>query len=143
MKVYKNDSSNSFSKITTWTLIRGKQLLFPSAHPSLSSLFRPWSGEPIYRNGEFCGFVTSTAYGFTLGKQVGCIGSSRSGHVWLTFRCVWDMCTPRRDKRSPRTMSAALPMKSILLRNASKLVPICINHPRWVPQFSLAHLRDK
>ena len=31
---------------------------------------RPWSGEPIYRNGEFCGFVTSTAYGFTLGKQV-------------------------------------------------------------------------
>jgi hypothetical protein len=32
--------------------------------------FRPWSGEPIYRNGEFCGFVTSAAYGFTLGKQV-------------------------------------------------------------------------
>ena len=31
---------------------------------------RPWSGEPIYRNGEYCGFVTSTAYGFTLGKQV-------------------------------------------------------------------------
>ncbi|CAF0897340.1 unnamed protein product [Didymodactylos carnosus] len=33
----------------------------------------PWSGEPIYRNGRFCGFVTSTAYGFTLGKQV-CLG---------------------------------------------------------------------
>jgi hypothetical protein len=33
-------------------------------------ILRPWSGEPIYRNGEFCGFVTSTAYGFTLGKQV-------------------------------------------------------------------------
>ncbi|CAF4483286.1 unnamed protein product [Rotaria socialis] len=33
----------------------------------------PWSGEPIYRNGEFCGFVTSSAYGFTLGKQV-CLG---------------------------------------------------------------------
>ncbi|CAF1008069.1 unnamed protein product [Adineta steineri] len=33
----------------------------------------PWSGEPIYRNGEFCGYVTSTAYGFTLGKQV-CLG---------------------------------------------------------------------
>ncbi len=31
---------------------------------------RPWSGEPIYRNGEYCGFVTSAAYGFTLGKQV-------------------------------------------------------------------------
>lgn len=34
---------------------------------------RPWSEEPIYRNGEFCGFVTSAAYGFTLGKQV-CLG---------------------------------------------------------------------
>lgn len=33
----------------------------------------PWSGEPIYRNGEYCGFVTSAAYGFTLGKQV-CLG---------------------------------------------------------------------
>ncbi|CAF1340887.1 unnamed protein product [Rotaria sp. Silwood1] len=33
----------------------------------------PWSGEPIYRNGVFCGFVTSAAYGFTLGKQV-CLG---------------------------------------------------------------------
>ncbi|CAF1138930.1 unnamed protein product [Rotaria sordida] len=33
----------------------------------------PWSGEPIYRNGKFCGFVTSAAYGFTLGKQV-CLG---------------------------------------------------------------------
>jgi len=33
----------------------------------------PWSGESIYRNGRFCGFVTSTAYGFTLGKQV-CLG---------------------------------------------------------------------
>ncbi|CAF2905745.1 unnamed protein product [Rotaria sp. Silwood2] len=37
----------------------------------------PWSGEPIYRNGEFCGFVTSTAYGFTLGKQVGTSGISK------------------------------------------------------------------
>jgi glycine cleavage system aminomethyltransferase T len=34
---------------------------------------RPWSGEPIYRNGEYCGFVTSAAYGFTLGKQVNII----------------------------------------------------------------------
>ncbi|CAF3730893.1 unnamed protein product [Adineta steineri] len=29
----------------------------------------PWSSKPIYRNGEFCGFVTSAAFGFTLGKQ--------------------------------------------------------------------------
>ncbi|CAF0911000.1 unnamed protein product [Adineta ricciae] len=33
----------------------------------------PWSEEPIYRNGEFCGFVTSAAYGFTIGKQI-CLG---------------------------------------------------------------------
>ncbi|CAF0758995.1 unnamed protein product [Adineta steineri] len=31
------------------------------------------SGEPIYRNGEFSGFVTSTVYGFTFEKQV-CLG---------------------------------------------------------------------
>ncbi|CAF0765440.1 unnamed protein product [Adineta steineri] len=31
------------------------------------------SGEPIYRNGEFSGFVTSTVYDFTFGKQV-CLG---------------------------------------------------------------------
>ncbi|CAF1455195.1 unnamed protein product [Adineta steineri] len=37
----------------------------------------PWSGEPIYRNGEFCGFVTSAAFDFTLGKQV-CLGFVRA-----------------------------------------------------------------
>ncbi|CAF4002886.1 unnamed protein product [Adineta steineri] len=31
------------------------------------------SGEPIYRNGEFCGLVTSAVHGFTLGKQI-CLG---------------------------------------------------------------------
>jgi len=30
----------------------------------------PWGGEAIYRDGEFVGFVTSTAYGFTLHKMV-------------------------------------------------------------------------
>merc|ERR1719357_2407481 len=30
----------------------------------------PWGGEAVYRNGEFVGFVTSTAYGFTLHKMV-------------------------------------------------------------------------
>jgi len=30
----------------------------------------PWGGEPIYRNGEFVGSLTSTAYGFTLHKMV-------------------------------------------------------------------------
>lgn len=30
----------------------------------------PWGGEPIYRNGKFVGTATSTAYGFTLDRQV-------------------------------------------------------------------------
>merc|ERR1719167_877157 len=30
----------------------------------------PWGGEAVYRNKEFVGFVTSTAYGFTLHKMV-------------------------------------------------------------------------
>ena len=30
----------------------------------------PWGGELIYRNGKFCGNITSTAYGFSLDKQV-------------------------------------------------------------------------
>ncbi|KAK2189458.1 hypothetical protein NP493_106g05056 [Ridgeia piscesae] len=33
----------------------------------------PWGGEPIYRNGKFCGTVTSTTYGFTLDRHV-CMG---------------------------------------------------------------------
>ena len=33
----------------------------------------PWGGEPIYRNGHFCGTTTSTAFGFTLNKHV-CLG---------------------------------------------------------------------
>jgi len=30
----------------------------------------PWGGESVYRNGEFVGSVTSSAYGFTLNKMV-------------------------------------------------------------------------
>jgi len=51
-------------------LIHGKSIQSFLLFNHHFELFRPWSGEPIYRNGEFCGFVTSTAYGFTLGKQV-------------------------------------------------------------------------
>ena len=29
-----------------------------------------WGGEPIYRNGKYCGMTTTTAYGFTFKKQV-------------------------------------------------------------------------
>ena len=30
----------------------------------------PWGGEPIYRNNKLCGYTTSTAYGYSLEKQV-------------------------------------------------------------------------
>ena len=33
----------------------------------------PWGGEPIYRNGQFCGTVTTSSYGFSLKQQV-CLG---------------------------------------------------------------------
>lgn len=29
-----------------------------------------WGGEPIYRNGKYCGMTTTTGYGFTFKKQV-------------------------------------------------------------------------
>ncbi|KYN15161.1 PREDICTED: pyruvate dehydrogenase phosphatase regulatory subunit, mitochondrial isoform X1 [Trachymyrmex cornetzi] len=32
-----------------------------------------WGGEPIYRNGKYCGMTTTTGYGFTFKKQV-CLG---------------------------------------------------------------------
>ncbi|EZA56486.1 pyruvate dehydrogenase phosphatase regulatory subunit, mitochondrial [Ooceraea biroi] len=32
-----------------------------------------WGGEPIYRNGQYCGMTTTTGYGFTFKKQV-CLG---------------------------------------------------------------------
>ncbi|XP_043463214.1 pyruvate dehydrogenase phosphatase regulatory subunit, mitochondrial isoform X1 [Leptopilina heterotoma] len=32
-----------------------------------------WGGEPIYRNGKYCGMTTTTAFGFTFKKQV-CLG---------------------------------------------------------------------
>ncbi|XP_043289397.1 pyruvate dehydrogenase phosphatase regulatory subunit, mitochondrial [Venturia canescens] len=32
-----------------------------------------WGGEPIYRNGRYCGMTTTTGYGFTFKKQV-CLG---------------------------------------------------------------------
>ncbi len=33
----------------------------------------PWGGELIYRNDKYCGYITSTAYGFSLERQV-CLG---------------------------------------------------------------------
>lgn len=29
-----------------------------------------WGGEPIFRNGVYCGMTTTTGYGFTFKKQV-------------------------------------------------------------------------
>ena len=33
----------------------------------------PWGKESIYRDGEFCGYITSAGFGHTLGKAV-CVG---------------------------------------------------------------------
>ena len=33
----------------------------------------PWGGEPIYRNGKFCGTTTSSGYGFTVDQMI-CLG---------------------------------------------------------------------
>lgn len=30
----------------------------------------PWGGEPIFRNGQYCGTTTSTAFGYTLDKHI-------------------------------------------------------------------------
>ena len=38
----------------------------------------PWGYENIFRNGEFVGYVTSTAYGYTVGGHV-CMGVIRAG----------------------------------------------------------------
>lgn len=37
----------------------------------------PWGGEPIFRNGQFVGSITSVGYGFTLDKMV-CLGFVRN-----------------------------------------------------------------
>ena len=48
----------------------------------------PWGGEPIYRNGHYCGTTTTTAFSYALNKHV-CLGyvenidpgSKEKGHV--------------------------------------------------------------
>lgn len=39
----------------------------------------PWGGEPIYRDDKYCGTVTTTSYGFSLGKQI-CLGFVQDFH---------------------------------------------------------------
>lgn len=36
-----------------------------------------WGGEPIFRNGRYCGQTTTTGYGYTFKKQV-CLGFVRN-----------------------------------------------------------------
>lgn len=44
------------------------QLLINDHDPDLD--LWSWGGEPIYRDGIYCGQTTTTAYGFTFKKQV-------------------------------------------------------------------------
>jgi len=47
-------------------------LLDPSDHSTELDPW-PWGGETIYRNNQYCGTVTTTSYGFSLGRQI-CLG---------------------------------------------------------------------
>lgn len=44
------------------------QLLLNDHDPEVDTW--SWGGEPIYRNGKYCGMTTTTGYGFTFKKQV-------------------------------------------------------------------------
>ena len=48
-------------------------LLLDSADHDTHSDPWPWGGEPIFRNGEYVGRVTTAAYGFSIHKHV-CLG---------------------------------------------------------------------
>ncbi|KAJ8667644.1 hypothetical protein QAD02_009307 [Eretmocerus hayati] len=47
------------------------QLLLNDHDPDIDTWC--WGGEPIYRNGKYCGMTTTTGFGFTFRKQV-CLG---------------------------------------------------------------------
>lgn len=53
--------------------IRKKLVLFLMDDHNVDEDPWPWSGEPIYRNGVYCGMTTSTAYGFGLDRHI-CLG---------------------------------------------------------------------
>ncbi|XP_033366458.1 pyruvate dehydrogenase phosphatase regulatory subunit, mitochondrial-like isoform X1 [Bombus vosnesenskii] len=50
----------------------------------------PWGGEPIYRNNEFVGTVTSAGYGFATEKHIclGFISYPKSGHIQINANTV-------------------------------------------------------
>lgn len=53
--------------------IKKKLVQFLLENHDLEEDVWPWGGEPILRNGKFCGMTTSTAYGFTVDRHV-CLG---------------------------------------------------------------------
>lgn len=67
----------------------------------------PWGGESIYRNGKYCGMVSSTAYGYTLSRHV-CLGYVHD------FDEDSDMARPMSIKE----------MRDFVLKNASYEIDI-------------------
>ncbi|KAG8225026.1 hypothetical protein J437_LFUL000003 [Ladona fulva] len=59
------------------TGVRRRLMLFALDEFDADNEVWPWGGEPIYRNGQFVGSVTSSGYGFTLDKMV-CLGFVRN-----------------------------------------------------------------
>ncbi len=45
----------------------------------------PWGKELIYRDGKYCGYVTSASYGYTVGKHV-CMGYVSNGGKMVTLQ---------------------------------------------------------
>ncbi|XP_076057029.1 pyruvate dehydrogenase phosphatase regulatory subunit, mitochondrial-like isoform X2 [Oratosquilla oratoria] len=75
----------------------------------------PWGGEPIYRNNEYVGNITSTAYGFTLGKMV-CLGFVKRRDAYVTPEFVLENAqyeidiAGRRVKAYASLLSPKLPV---------------------------------
>ncbi|XP_058058106.1 pyruvate dehydrogenase phosphatase regulatory subunit, mitochondrial-like isoform X2 [Anopheles bellator] len=66
--------------------LRKRLVLFHVEEIDIDKDVWPWGGEPLYRNGEFCGTVTSAGYGFGSEKLV-CLGyiSRRTGMITTEF----------------------------------------------------------
>ena len=84
----------------------------------------PWGGESVYRNGEFVGSVTSSAYGFTLHKMV-CLGF------------IQHPSTLRGERTPVETSWIGDKTAAWTIDIAGKMVPVTVHlHPPKMPIIS-------
>lgn len=90
----------------------------------------PGGGEALYRNGEYVGHVTNSAYGFTLEKMV----------------CLGFVQHPDTFKGEPKVISNSwlLDRKASWAINiAGQMIPLAIHlHPPKIPQFNIDVNKD-